>query len=78
MDAAEKFEIHTAFKNNQDNILNDQLDFKSHVLHDRFVSAVNIIRNVIGHISSVSVGRINRRTINKMEVNHIRLVKKKL
>ena len=41
MNAAEEFEIYKAFKTNQSNVLNDQLDLKSHDLYDRFVGAVN-------------------------------------
>ena len=42
MNAAEEFEIYKDFKTNQNIVLNDQLDFKSHDLYDRFLGAVNI------------------------------------
>ena len=42
MSAAKEFEVYKAFKTNQNIVLNDQLDFRSHDLYDRFVGAVNI------------------------------------
>ena len=42
MDAVEEFEIYRAFRNNPNNILNEQLAFKSHTLYDRIIDNITI------------------------------------
>ena len=42
MNAIEEFEIYRAFKKDPNNILNEQLEFKSHILYDKIIDNTNI------------------------------------
>ena len=42
MDAVEEFEIYRAFINNPNNILNEQLAFKSHTLYDKIIDNITV------------------------------------
>ena len=42
MNAIEEFEIYRAYKKDPNNILNEQLEFKSYILYDKIIDNTNI------------------------------------
>ena len=60
MNAAEEFEIYRAFKCNPSNMLNDQLNFKSHQLYDmvvdKFILSRNIQQSIVGRCDEIVEG----------------------